>query len=634
MCGINGIVKKVEALEKVKTEISHMNNCIIHRGPDDDGSFSDIAGGKTIGMGMRRLSIIDLSTGKQPIFSRDRKKVIVFNGEIYNYQTLKKELIKNFNPHFSTTSDTEVVLHLFEQYGVEAFNKLDGMFAFSIYDMLKQKIYIVRDKFGEKPLYYSNNTEQLIWSSELKAIQHISGYKHPISITGLNLFFRLTYIPAPYTIYDDVYKLEPGNYLEYDLKANELLMARYDLCEHYPPGVNVTYDDTVKQIEAMVFESVRSRSVSDVPVGTFLSGGVDSSIVSLCLSKSSSKPIDTFSIGFKEKAFDESPKARTVAKLINSNHHEFIIDQDDLFDQVNNVVLNFDEPFADSSALPSYLVASKAKSTVKVVLTGDGGDEVFAGYNKYYMAEFNRKYTSVVPEFVNKGLLKIADGLFATRNDNRGLKFKIRKFINAVEYDKTYYWNIISMGFPGKTIEPLLLNGWLCNDVFSYYKEKSGFDGPDNITEMRNIDRMVSLEGDMLTKVDRASMLASLECRAPFLNPVIWNYASSLPEKFLLNKRNKKKILKDAFSKYFPDEFLNLKKHGFGVPVGNWLRDSLRSELLKYTDRDFVQAQGIFNHDYIKKLVDGHISQKVDNTFKVWAYFCFQMWYSHKYNIE
>ncbi len=631
MCGINGIVRKSESQDITREQIAEMNNSIFHRGPDDDGSFVSTANGKTIGLGMRRLSIIDLSTGKQPIFSQDRQKVIVFNGEIYNYKSLKKSLIEQNHAQFSTTSDTEVVLRLYEQYGVEAFEKLDGMFGFSIYDISKQKIYIARDKFGEKPLYYVNNQETLMWCSELKAIQKVSGGRRPISPIGLNLFFKLTYIPAPFTIYEDIYKLEPGCYLEYNLKTDELSLHKYDHTELYPRTLNIGYEDAVKHIEEIVFESVQSRSVSDVPVGTFLSGGVDSSIVSLCLSKVSENPIDTFSIGFSEESYDESGKARTVAKLINSNHHEFIIDQNDLFDDVSKVVLNFDEPFADSSCLPSYVVASKAKKDVKVVLTGDGGDEVFAGYNKYYMADFNKKYTSLVPEFINNGLLKVADGLLATKKDKRGLKFKIRKFINAVEYDSTYYWNIISMGFPRKTLENVFLDEWVSDDVFSYYQKRCGFEGPENITQMRNVDRMVSLEGDMLTKVDRSSMLASLECRAPFLNPAIWNFTSSLPEKFLLNKRNKKKILKDAFSKYFPEGFLDIKKQGFGVPVGNWLRDSLKSELLQYTDRDFIHSQKIFNYDYIKKLVDNHISQKADNTFRVWTYFCFQKWYKNNF---
>jgi asparagine synthase (glutamine-hydrolysing) len=407
-----------------------------------------------------------------------------------------------------------------------------------------------------------------------------------------------------------------------------MLIQKYDHSEKYPAPVKTTYNEAVRNIESMVRESVQSRSVSDVPVGTFLSGGVDSSIVSLCLAGSSGKSIDTFSIGFTESSFDESHKAREVARLINSNHHEYIIDQGDLFEHITPVILNFDEPFADSSALPTYLVASKAKKEVKVVLTGDGGDEVFAGYNKYYMAAFNKKYTSVVPRFVNNSISKIADELLSSKRDERGLKFKIRKFISSVEYDDTYYWNIISLGFRNKGIESLLLPGRVAADPFSYYKDLAGFNGPTTLTQMRNIDRMVSLDGDMLTKVDRASMLASLECRAPFLNPVIWQYASSLPEQFLLNKRNKKKILKDAFAAYFPKNFLDLKKQGFGIPVGNWLRDSLREELLRYAEKDFIIAQGIFNYAFIEKLVEHHIHQRADNTFQVWAFYCFQKWFT------
>ena len=627
MCGINGIITKNKTKEVVEKQITAMNNSIVHRGPDDDGVFIEAKENTVIALGMRRLSIIDLSTGKQPIFSEDKQKVIVFNGEVYNYKILKSELQHTYNAHFYTTSDTEVVLSLYEKQGKAAFDQLDGMFGFSIYDKIKNKIYIARDKFGEKPLYYQKTADGLVWGSELKALLKIKETKPKISKQGLNLFFRLTYIPAPFTIYENIYKLEAGSYMEYDLKTGDLVIEKYDKKEKYPAKVKTSYGEAVRNIERMVRESVQSRSVSDVPVGTFLSGGVDSSIVSLCLADASTKPIDTFSIGFTEASFDESDKAREVAKLIKSNHHEYIIDQNDLFDHVSNVILNFDEPFADSSALPSYLVASKAKKDVKVVLTGDGGDEVFAGYNKYYMAAFNKKYTSLVPEFVNSGLSKVADGILSSKKDERGLKFKIRKFMSSVEYDDTFYWNIISLGFRNKNIDPLLSPDWLEADPFAYYKALAGFNGPTNLTQMRNIDKMVSLDGDMLTKVDRASMLASLECRAPFLNPVIWHYASSLPEDFLLNKRDKKKILKDAFAGYFPKGFLDLKKQGFGVPVGNWLRDSLKEELLSYTEKDFIVQQGIFNYDFIKKLVDNHINQKADNTFQVWAFFCFQKWY-------
>ncbi|MFT3705708.1 MAG: asparagine synthase (glutamine-hydrolyzing) [Agriterribacter sp.] len=632
MCGINGIITSANSRDIAEKQIAAMNDSIVHRGPDDDGIFLDVNGDKSIALGMRRLSIIDLSTGKQPIFSQDKEKVIVFNGEVYNYKILKAGLKEKYNAQFYTTSDTEVVLSLYEKYGTGAFDQLDGMFGFSIYDKIKQKVFIVRDKFGEKPLYYKKDNDGLIWASELKSIQKVKGKKHAISKQGLNLFFRLTYIPAPFTIYEDVFKLEAGNYMEYDLKTGALNITKYDVAEKYPDTLKVTYNDAVKTVEQMVRASVESRSVSDVPVGTFLSGGVDSSIVSLCLAQSSGKSIDTFSIGFTEASFDESHKAREVAKIINSNHHEYIIDQNDLFEHVSKVLLNFDEPFADSSALPSYLVASKAKKEVKVVLTGDGGDEVFAGYNKYYMAAFNRKYTSIVPEFVNSGLTKVADGLFASKKDKRGLKFKIRKFIHSVEYDDTFYWNIISMGFRNKNIDLLLQHNWTIEDPFTYYKEATGLEGPTNLTQMRNIDRLVSLDGDMLTKVDRASMFASLECRAPFLNPSIWNYASSLPEEFLLNKRNKKKILKDAFASYFPEGFLDLKKQGFGVPVGNWLRDSLKEELRSYVEKDFIEEQGIFNYDFISRMVDNHIHQKTDNTFQVWAFFCFQKWYKHNVN--
>lgn len=387
MCGINGIIDRNNRSEiEINTILTKMNNLIIHRGPDDDGFIVTKQDSFSLGMAMRRLSIIDLTSGKQPIYSEDKKIVIVFNGEIYNYRILKSKLEAE-GVHFNTTSDTEVILKLYEKYGVESFKWLDGMFGFSIYDQNINKLYIARDFFGEKPLYYTNTGQQFLWASELKSIISTITTKPEISKKGLNLYFRLTYIPAPYTIYDNIFKLEANHYIEYNLTTHEKTITKINE-EPVPKEEKISFDNAKKQVKNLVYDSVSSRSISDVPLGTFLSGGVDSSIVSLCLSQATNKKIETFSIGFKKTKFDESDKARLVAKMINSNHHEFIIGEDDLKDNISEILLNFDEPFSDTAALPTYLVSKKTKDYVKVALTGDGGDEVFGGYNKYF-EEFN-----------------------------------------------------------------------------------------------------------------------------------------------------------------------------------------------------------------------------------------------------
>tara|TARA_B100000767_G_scaffold275223_1_gene311112 strand:+ start:3840 stop:5732 length:1893 start_codon:yes stop_codon:yes gene_type:complete len=628
MCGINGIISR-SLKNDLKKNINKMNNKIIHRGPDDSGHYMDTVGGKNIALGMRRLSIIDIDNGKQPIVSDDGNLVLVFNGEIYNYLTLKNELELNHQVEFITSSDTEVILKMYEIYGQESFSKLDGMFAFSILDKNISKIFIARDFFGEKPLYYSNNSYGLVWASELKSIFCCID-KPKISMKGLELFFKLNYIPAPYTIYDGILKLEPNNYIEFDIEKNLLNIIPIHVENKTKKHNLISFNSAKMVTKDLIEESVFSRSVSDVPIGTFLSGGVDSSIVSYCLAKNLDKRINTFSIGFENKKFDERNKSRIVSKLINSKHHEIIINENSLLEEIDDILNNFDEPFGDASALATFLVSKQTSNYVKVALTGDGGDEVFAGYNKHYMSLINNRYTSLISSRLHNNLQIPLRKLLVTNNDNRGLRFKLRKTLDSLDYNGNFYWNIISLGFQEKEVEKLLIHKQQ-KDSLNYFKNKlNGFD-KDDLFGIRMIDKIVSLEGDMLAKVDRTSMLSSLECRAPFLNKKIWDFTNSLPDNYLINKGSKKFILREAFKEHFPDGFLNKSKKGFGVPVGDWLRGVLRKEFISYIDKDFIKEQGIFNYEYISKLVDNHLSGKEDATFKMWPFYCFQKWYKNIY---
>ena len=626
MCGINGLVYKNAENTDVQSIIGKMNQKIIHRGPDEDGFFVEHLEDKTIAFAMRRLSIVDLSTGKQPIFTEDKSKVIVFNGQIYNSEELKKTLVqKGFA--FHTSSPAEVVLKLYECFGLEAFNMLDGVFAFSIYDKILGKIFIARDFFGDKPLHYQHSEKGLIWASELKSIISVLDKKPEIDNMGLNLYFQLTYIPAPFTIYKGISKLESNSFIEYDVNTNALKI--HEIHSEKIEKQQISFDEAKKNVRKLVEESVSSRSVSDVSLGAFLSGGVDSSIISLCLSKQSDSKIDTFSIGFDKKSFDETEKSRLVANLIGSNHHEFVISEKDLTSHLDEILLNFDEPFADSSALPSYIVASKTVDYVKVALTGDGGDEVFGGYNKYLIGGINQKYTSLVPRFLHQSVLKVANALTKQKGDERGLKFKVRKALNSIDYDDSFFYNIIKLGFTDKEMSIYLNEKDRVENPLAYYQQK--IPNPKNLTDFRNVDKMISLEGDMIVKVDRTSMLASMECRAPFLTREIWNYTLSLPDEYLLKGNNKKMILKKAFENEFPEQFLEKSKKGFGVPVGDWLRQGMRSELLSYIDDKFLEEQDIFDIQNIKKIVLNHLNSVEDNSFKIWTFYCFQKWYKNTY---
>ncbi|EPR69720.1 Asparagine synthetase [Winogradskyella psychrotolerans RS-3] len=606
-----------------------MNNLIIHRGPDEDGLFSEENDQFTIGMGMRRLSIIDLSSGKQPIFSDDKQIVIVFNGEIYNYKVLKSKLEAE-GVTFKTSSDTEVILKAYEKYGIESFQWLDGMYGFSIYDKNINKLFIARDFFGEKPLYYTHTDNEFIWASELKSIINTIDFTPNISKKGLNLYFRLTYIPAPHTIYDNIFKLEANHYIEYDLSSDNTTIHKIN-AEPKPKAINITFDDAKAKTKDLVYKSVDSRSIADVGLGTFLSGGVDSSIISLCLAQTTDKKIDTFSIGFKKASYDETDKSRVVAKQLNSNHHEFIIDENDLKNNIHKILINFDEPFSDTAALPTHLLSEKTREHVTVALTGDGGDEVFGGYNKYYIGKMNKKYTSVVPEGLHKSISKLSNKYLINKDDTRGRKFQINKLLNAIDYDGAFYWDIISLANTSNQLAEIMSPDYYDPNIFQEYKTVLGKQKIESLTDFRLVDKILSLEGGMLAKVDRTSMLTSLECRAPFLNRELWEFANTLPESYLMKGWNKKYILKEAFRDQFPPEFLEKSKSGFGSPTGDWLRQSLRKELESYIEPSMLKSQGIFNVDVITKLVKDHLESKKDSTFRVWSYYCFQKWYTFNF---
>lgn len=630
MCGINGLIDKTKMSEgKMSSVLNAMNDLIIHRGPDEDGVFAEQNEKCTVGMAMRRLSIIDLSSGKQPIFSDDKQIVIVFNGEIYNYRTIKSRLVSE-GVTFHTTSDTEVILKAYEKYGVESFQWLDGMYGFSIYDKNINKLFIARDFFGEKPLYYTQNESQFLWASELKSIIKTIDYKPNISKKGLNLYFRLTYIPAPYTIYEGIHKLEANHYLEYDLNTFEYNIHKINH-EPAPKTADISFEDAKAKTRELVYNSVDSRSIADVGLGTFLSGGVDSSIVSLCLSQATDKRIDTFSIGFKKASYDETDKSRVVAKMLNSNHHEFIIDEDDLKHNIHEILVNFDEPFSDTAALPTHLLSEKTREHVTVALTGDGGDEVFGGYNKYYIGKMNKRYTSVVPKVLHKTIAKLSNKYLINKDDTRGKRFQINKLLNAINYEGDFYWDIISLANTSKLLSEIMNDDYFDPDLFQEYKDVLGKQKIESLTDFRLVDKILSLEGGMLAKVDRTSMLTSLECRAPFLNKSIWEFTNTLPESYLMKGWNKKYILKEAFRDEFPQDFLEKGKSGFGSPTGDWLRQSLRKELESYIEPEMLKKQGIFKVDVITKLVQDHLDSKKDSTFRVWSYYCFQKWYKFNF---
>lgn len=629
MCGINGVVKLTkDSLLEVKIQV--MNNRIRHRGPNDDGVFTHEG---RIALGMRRLSIIDIAHGKQPIFSDDGDLAITFNGEIYNYLDLKKDL-QSKGISFQTQSDTEVVLKLYELYKEKCVDSLNGMFAFAIHSKKAQTVFIARDRFGEKPLYYAKTNDSFIWASELKSIIEVRPELKELSIDSLNVYLALSYIPAPLSIYKDVYKLKSGHYLTINTNDLSFIIKQYWDVNDLQPEEVISYEEAKLHIRELLFESVEKRMIADVPLGVFLSGGVDSTIIAAIMSKVSNQKIKTFSVGYSEKKYDESDRARLVANHIHSEHHEYTLDYAEILPNLENIVLNYDEPFADSSALPTYFISEKTVQKVTVALTGDGGDEVFAGYNKYLLHTYGKTYKRFVPKGVHQLIVMplIRSRLFKT-NNTKSMKYKIKRLFTALGDDVlSNHFNIISLGFNSYNLLQLMNPSYYVNaaDVlkknidFNFNKEWS----PIKIA--RYIDKQTSLEGDMLVKVDRASMLTSLECRAPFLDHRIFEYTYKLPDSYLLKGPNKKRILKDTFADLLPDGFFNAPKSGFEIPVSHWLRSELRQDLIETLQDKNIGKHGFFHSQTVQGLIKKHMDGD-NHSYQLWVLYCFQKWYNKEF---
>jgi asparagine synthase (glutamine-hydrolysing) len=630
MCGINGIIVRKGSSENVdlKGFIQVMNNKIIHRGPDDDGKYFYEPG---IAMGMRRLSIIDLAHGKQPIYNDDSTLVITFNGEIYNFLELRKSLQVQ-GVSFKTESDTEVILRLYEKHGESCVLQLNGMFAFAIHDLKKNRVFIARDRFGEKPLYYYPGKDQFIWASELKSIIAVKPELKTISKHALNLYLSLTYIPAPFSIYEKILKLKPGCSVVLNTEDLSYTITQYwdiDIEQQQKP---VSYQEAKKQIRDTLFDSVEKRMIADVPLGVFLSGGVDSTIIASIMARLSNQRIKTFSVGSTNKRYDESERARQVATHIGSEHHEFILNYDDVLDSLDKILLNYDEPFADPSSLPTYYVSSKTVEHVKVALTGDGGDEVFGGYNKYLIHTYGAFYKKMIPGVVTNKIVKpLLHSSVLGGSDSKSRLGKIRKMIDSLADGVVpNHLNIIALGFKPEAMSQLLRN-----DLLEDYTQVIGDNialpyksGIDPLKVARYIDKNISLDGDMLVKVDRASMLCSLECRAPFLDHRLMEYTYSLPDEYLLKGNNKKRILKDTFEDLLPNGFFNAPKSGFEIPIAYWFRNELKHKLMTVLSEDNLQKHGFFNENYVKRLISEHMNAQKDHSYKLWTLFSFQLWYN------
>ncbi|GAB4232862.1 MAG: amidotransferase 1, exosortase A system-associated [Deltaproteobacteria bacterium] len=620
MCGINGIMQfhRNMTRERMESIVAGMNAAIVHRGPDDDGVFSD----DRVSLGMRRLAIIDLVTGKQPMSNEDGSLVIVFNGEIYNYRELKRILLGKGHV-FATGSDTEVVLHAYEEYGMDFLRRFDGMFAFALYDLRKQELLICRDRAGEKPLYYRKTEEGFLFGSELKSLLRTGLVKGTIDLQALCLYLQLTYIPAPFSIIENVRKLPAAHYMRVTSGGSLEIHPYWDLV--YDPKAEIDdYGECRRLLREALYSSVERRMISDVPIGAFLSGGIDSTIVTGIMAGLSSRPVETFTIGFHDRRYDESARAGIASEFHHTHHHVHFLDHEEARDGLAGILGFLDEPFADPSALPTFLVSKFARKFVKVVLTGDGGDELFAGYDRYSIGYYSRAYNAI-PEFLRRHLIermvfRLPDG----SNVSRKARKVIRHSGKAIREQRM---GLIALGMdPAElrcVMKPFDPAAGALGFIAEYYNKYSG---ADELSRTLYTDFKVSLEGDMLAKVDRMGMANSLETRLPLLGGDVIDAAVKIPAKYKMSHRRRKIILKETFSDLIPPRLRSASKRGFRVPIGEWLRGPWKGLVETSLDRDVIESQGLFDSSFVGRLIEEHMTKRIDRSNPLWSLIVFQKW--------
>ncbi|SRR5579883_3210043 len=617
MCGIVGFFDRKNTTTQRTLEA--MMASLRHRGPDAEGFYLDQIESSQVGLGHRRLSVIDISDHANQPMSFDYL-TIVYNGEVYNFKEIRDKLIKE-NYFFTTNGDTEVILKAFHKWGVQSINLFRGMFSFCIVDKKNKKSYLVRDRVGVKPLYFYQNHSIFLFSSEMKAFYAHPLFKKSISEKSLQFYLHYGYMGQDQAIFDRTQKVKPGHYIEYDFLKNEWSERSYwNLTDFYhAPKFDFNETQSIQQLHELLIDSFSLRMVSDVPVGVFLSGGIDSSLIAAILQKNSSEKLNTFTIGFGNKNFDESHHARKIAEHLGTEHHEKMCSSNEAEKIIEQLPLIYDEPFADISAIPTTLLAEFTKQKVTVALSGDGGDELFCGYSSYLLNQnrFNKIANLPFKKLLGKILNKIPDpfmALYHTHYDiyNRYLKFK--SVLSNEQLEEKYH--SILHTFTQYDMNKLMLNNQhpiLFSDSFSNL---------NTLERMMIIDFKQYLPDDILVKVDRATMYYSLEGREPLLDHKILEFAAQLP----IHLKQNKWILKQILAQYIPNAYFERKKHGFGVPVNQWLRTELKYLLDKYLDPGKIKTQGLFNPNYIAKLKKSFLHSKTNDN-RIWTLLVFQLWH-------
>ncbi len=626
MCGITGWLGPSETISDPKSTLCKMRETLLLRGPDESGE--QVFDGAAIAM--QRLRVIDLKGGSQPMSSPDEKCWIVLNGEIYNYQELR-ETLRSKGHEFKTNSDTEVLLHAYLEWGEDLLPKLRGMFAFAIYDFrntrssAEGKLFIARDRFGKKPLYYAHSAGFLVFGSEMKSLFCHPYFKGSLNREALPEYLLHGYTLAPQTLYTGVLELPPGSYLI--AEGRELSVERYWRPSfHNREFSSLSFEEAATTLRKNLFDAVKARMISDVPLGAFLSGGLDSAAIVACMADISDQKVRTFSIGFDDEfGFNELPHARRVAEEFDTEHHEFVVTPDTL-KMLPRLLALHDQPFADSSALPTLLLSEMTKEHVTVALSGDGGDELFAGYDRFAGATTLANIYNFTPSPLQSLFSLLAEAL-PEKSSHKGLVTTARRFLSAAPLPlEQRYLEMVGI-FPPRTLAKLF-NSETVAALVESYKERFGDAGSDSeLEQLLYVNATTYLPGDLLVKTDRCSMGASLEVRSPFLDDRLFDFARTLPEAYKLKGLQKKLILKQAFQGIVPSEIIERKKHGFGVPIAHWFRTSMKDYITKTFSDSRILDDKLLHEATVKRIIHEHTSGSVDHAHRIWSLLTLELWY-------
>ena len=622
MCGITGFVN-ANGTSCERSVLERMNQAIFHRGPDEDGFYLN----QNVGLAMRRLSIIDLASGQQPIYNEDRSKAIVFNGEIYNYRELREKL-DQLGHKFYTKSDTEVVVHLYDEYGVECLQHLRGMFAIAIWDQREQSLFLARDRVGKKPILYSHQPNgDLIFGSEFQAMLQHPSVSREVDLEAIDNYMSYLCIPAPMTAFKQIRKLEPGHWLRW--KDGQIEIKRYWLPD-FSKKIKISENEAIEETTRILRESTKLRMISEVPLGAFLSGGVDSSAVVALMAQESDKPVKTFSIGFEEQDFSELKYAKRVAEHVGAEYHEFIV-RPNALDVIPTLVEHYGEPYADSSAIPTYYVSKETRKHVTVALNGDGGDESFAGYERYTAMRIADAYGRV-PSALRRIFIESPINLLPSSELKRSRFRDAKRFLKAANLPQTERYFRWMSTFNRDAKRELYTPEFAAsvapqNPSSILEKWFNAASGLGTLDATLLTDQMTYLPNDLLVKVDIASMANSLEARSPFLDHNLIEFAATLPEGMKMRGLETKSLLKKVAARLVPKEVIYRRKMGFGVPVGHWFRGEMKDFVRSVLLSEKSIKRGIVKPEMLERYVREHIDGERDHAFQLWTLLMLELWF-------